>query len=244
MLPSWMATRIWFATWNLAALGLLVCWSFHLRIVSGDCAQRWLMAASVAAISGICTTLRNGQFGIVVAAFVLVAMLLEEHNKHAAAGLLLGAAMLKPTLAIPFIIPFLVRRRLSTLVTFGAYLAVGTVAIWSMTGAGRLAMWRDMQYAWHLAGMGGYGPVDMLKSAGVPAGLANGLPAAIGAAAALGISLSRWRLPMLPLFGVLSAVARLWAYHKHYDNIILVFLLVALADTALKCKDYLSKAIF
>ena len=37
---------------------------------------------------------------------------------------------------------------------------------------------------------------------------------------------------LLATFAIASVAGRLWTYHKNYDNVMLVFLLVALARTA------------
>src|SRR5208282_590804 len=124
VLPGWTATRGLFAAWNLAALALIAWWSYKVGHGARDASTGWFLAASVAAISSFCTTLRNGQLGILVIALVLASMLLEEKNRHVAAGLLLGAAMIKPTIAGPFAIAFLVRRRFSALFAAAAYVAV------------------------------------------------------------------------------------------------------------------------
>jgi len=105
-------------------------------------------------------------------------------------------------------------------------------------------MWKDFVYSSNITGTGGYGPVDILKSAGVSAGAANLLPATVGLAAGLGMSYLCRSGSLLELFGMLSAIARLWAYHRHYDNVTVMFLLVALGRRAIMREDYFSLPAF
>jgi hypothetical protein len=53
----------------------------------------------------------------------------------------------------------------------------------------------------------------------------------VGLPGLIGLYLYRHR-PLVDLFAAASVIGRLWAYHKSYDNMMLEFLLVALAAAA------------
>lgn len=243
MQPNWRATCLLFGAWNLGGLALVLTWSYRMGVRWGR-EQGWLLAMSAAAVSSICTTLRNGQFGLLIVAFLLAAMLCDQRNREIFAGILLGIAALKPTIAAPFFIIFLVRRRISVLASSAAYLAAAVAVIWAVSGAPPLDMFREMAYGEKIAGMDGYGPVDWLKGMGLGHSLSNGIPAVVGIITGLAITIAFRRIPLLPLMGMMSVISRLWAYHRHYDNVVLIFLLVALGEQMLRRQDRFSKAVF
>jgi hypothetical protein len=74
-----------------------------------------------------------------------------------------------------------------------------------------------------------YGPGSLLVRAGMPATMAARLCAVVFMSAALVVMGVLRKLPMLSLFGLASGFGRLWTYHRVYDNVMLIFLLVALA---------------
>lgn len=242
-LPGWRATCLLVGAWNLVMLAVAMFWAYRIGARFGR-EQGWLMAVTVAAVSSICTLLRNGQVGMLSVGFLAAALLCEEENRPIAAGFLLGLSALKPTIAGPFFFIFLVRRQWLVLFSAAMYMAVAIVALWAVTGAPPWDMYKEMIYAPKIAGLEGYGPEDWLKSAGVNYSMAEWIPGAVGVIAGLAIAYTYRRIPILPLTGMMSVIARLWAYHRMYDNVTLIFLLVALGERMLRRKDGFSVAMF
>jgi hypothetical protein len=243
LLPKWRATCLLVSAWNLAAFALLMIWAYRVGARFGR-EEGLFLAISAAAISSICTSWRNGQFGVLMVGFLLAAMLCDERNRSIAAGILLGIASMKPTISAPFFLIFLARRQWSVLAAAFVYLAIAVVAVWAITGAPPPDMLREMFYGQKLTNMDGYGPEDWLKAMGLSHSLSSGIPSVLGIVAGLGIAFAFRKLPLLPLMGMMSVIARLWAYHRHYDNVVLIFLLVALGERALRRKDGFSIAAF
>jgi hypothetical protein len=81
-----------------------------------------------------------------------------------------------------------------------------------------------------------YGPASLLTYEGMPADMAaRGCALVVLPVAAIVLAWGR-KLPILTLFGLAAGFGRLWTYHRVYDNVMLVFLLVGLADLSLRSK--------
>jgi hypothetical protein len=78
----------------------------------------------------------------------------------------------------------------------------------------------------------GANPIRWLRDAGMNVQMAVKLCAAIGIAAALGL-MHRFRAASLDvLFAIAAVVSRFWTYHKSYDDLILIFVMVPVARAA------------
>jgi hypothetical protein len=101
--PSWRSTRIYYAGIQLLCLVWLIRWAFlQGRSVDVSCAA--FCAAGMAATASFCTTLANGQYGILVLALLAASMHLDEIGWPYAAGMLAGVACLKPRLCLKTVI--------------------------------------------------------------------------------------------------------------------------------------------
>jgi hypothetical protein len=243
VVSNWRATCLLLGAWNLLALALALIWAYRVGARWGK-GNGWLLAASVAAVSSICTTLRNGQVGLLTFAFLLAAMLLEGRKRAVPAGILMGLAALKPTITGPFFLIYLARRRFGIIATAAAYIAIAMVTLWIVTGAGPLEMMREMSYSQKTELTEGYGPDHYLRSMGLSFSMSTAIPAIAGVVIGLAIAAAYRRIPMLPLMGMMSVISRLWAYHRMYDNLALIFLLVAIGERMLARKDGFSRALF
>jgi Glycosyltransferase family 87 len=231
--PPWPAVRVYFAVVNLAALMVVMWWAYRQgRGLTSE--ARWLLAGAAAAFGGSCTATEVGQVGIVVTALLALSLWCDERGRPVATGVLVALALIKPTISAPFAVALLMTGRWRASAVAAAYGALGSAVTWAITGAA----------PWHMLGQlaqaaGGYaddgtiGLVEVLGPLGVPAGLRN--PLAALAVTVPGLALM-WHLRgSLPLaFAVAAVWGRLWTYHKSYDDVMLVFLLVPLGVHALR----------
>lgn len=231
--PPWPAVRAYFAVVNLAALAVVVWWAG--RAVPRERPEvRWLLMAAVSAFGGSCTATEVGQVGIVVTALLILALWSDERGHEWAAGLFVALALIKPTIAGPFAIALLLTGRVQASVVAAAYGAVASGIAWLVTG---VAPWTMLSQMVAAAGTyvndGTFGLVEVLGPLGVPSRLVNPMAALLvtvpGVAAML---MARRSLPLA--FAVAALWGRLWTYHKSYDDIMLVFVMVPLGVLAFR----------
>ena len=230
--PPWPAALRYYAFLSLLALAVIGCWAATLAPAETGWAGKAFLFAGAAAVSAAGTTLQVGQYGTIVAALIAASLWLLTARRgplaEGAAGVLLGVAMLKPTIAGPFFLVLLVTRRWTAAAACVLYVAAAAVTVWAWTATNPLEMCLQM-----LASASDYvgdsqGLVGPLLRLGVAPRLVTPLLAAgvlLPAMAALWAF--RRRHPAV-LFAVAAVAARFWSYHKGYDNLMMVFLLAPL----------------
>jgi hypothetical protein len=240
--PDRFVVRLCFAALNLVFLGVIASWNFRLG------GGRWEIAFALMAVSlsadCLCATLAVGQLGVLVVGSLLAAGWCDERDRPVLAGLFLGVALIKPTLSFPFLLPFLLKRRWTALFIAGAYTAVASAIVWALVQTDPLTMLVQMQTAavdWGTIyytspidsndGAVAIDPVGMLKQFGVSPKLALQISPAISLAISF-VLMWFWRHgSMMVLFAVASVTGRLWVGHNHYDDLIVLFVAFALAET-------------
>ena len=231
--PPWPTVRWTFAALNLLALIVIGRWAWNAGRAHGR-PSAWMLCASSLALGSHATSLGVGQTGTIVLALLVLALRLEERRRPVGAGLALGVGFLKLNVAAPFALPFLVRRRWTALAAVAAYLGLTSLVVWSWIDTAPFELVRQMLWGASILEQRDSGLLAFLSGAGLGgpmtiAGLATG-------AVAVGLLLLRHLVdrPLLLQFAVACVVARLWTYHRVYDNSLLTFLLVALGSTWLR----------
>jgi Glycosyltransferase family 87 len=242
--------RLCFAAVNLLFLGCIAAWNFWLG------GSRWevafvLMAVSLSADS-MCNTLAIGQLGVIVVGSLVAACWCDERDRPILAGLLLGVALIKPTLSFPFLLPFLLKRRWLTLVIAGVYTALASAIVWALVGTDPITMLEQMQTAaadwgtiyyttkvvpidWStLARAGKIDPNAILVHFGVSPKAALQISPVICLTIAFVLMWFWRRASMMTLFAIAAVTARLWVGHGHYDDVILLFVGFGLAEALVR----------
>jgi len=231
--PSWPGVRLYFALLNLVCLGFLMGWAYCVT-ASRDSAFAAALAASIPAASAVATCVGLGQNTVLYTALLIVALLLYQRRLWVGSGLVLGVAMSKISLGLPFLLPFIFRRDWKVLVGAAGYIVGGTlfVCLWLRDSPfNMIQLW--VHAAERFACLG-YGPATLVCELGVPADIANrATEVMVVLVAAVTFAWLR-RLPLITLFGLAAGFGRLWTYHRNYDNFLVVVLLVALADAYLR----------
>ncbi len=234
--PPWAVAKGYFAFINLVCLLLVATWAYHVG-AGGDERYSIVLATSVTAISSIATTVGLGQNSIIYTTLLAGVLVLYERRQRLLCGVLLGIALSKINIALPFALPFLFRRDAKVLAAAGAYIVVATLALGGWCHSGLLEMMRLWIAAAERFSGTPYGPASLLVGVGVSTGVAARV-CAVGVLALAVIAMAAWRrLPMLASFGLAAGFGRLWTYHRVYDNFMLVFLLVALADVWIRTRS-------
>jgi hypothetical protein len=241
--PNWPAVRWYFAIINLLAGGLIFAWAYGLGRSHGKLAALAL-ALGCTACSAEATTLGLGQYGIVITALLAASLWLCVRRRGAGSGLMLGLALAKPIIAGPFCVPMLFRREWKVIGLLAAYLVVADAVIWAVTKTNPVEMLLQMLRAGQGYMTDAYGPMNALIGMGMSQQHALAVTAvvvfSIGA-----ILMWRWvEAPLLVHFAIASVAGRLWTYHKLYDNVMLVFLLVAAGELAFRSRRPACFAVF
>ena len=215
---------------------VLLAWTCVVLVRASGARSRLERAVIVIAwlsINAVGSTIGNGQLTIhillsLIVAFVLLWRPAARWPTDLVVALLLQVALMKPTIALPFAcVALLVRPRIRPLVfTVVLYVALTLLAArYQPEPLGTLAR------QWLALGAsvrgGGYGDVQTMFGA-----LGWQRAAAIAPAfilLAFAAFVRRWRRadPWV-LLGMAAMVARLWTYHRHYDDALTIVPLLAL----------------
>ena len=227
--------------WAITSVAALAWLAFLLVRRSGasTCRERMFVALLPLSMHATGVTLETGQLIIHVLPPLLTALIIAHERptgwrSTSAVALLTLAALVKPTISVPFLwlilfLPGTVKPFL--LVLFG-YIGLSLFAA-SFQEGNLLALinsWLTQSAMDPLVSDGGSAHLhSLLASLGLQQW---NLPASFLVLVALGIWTYRYRREDLWLIlGITSIVARLWSYHLIYDNLLIVFSEVALYRT-------------
>jgi hypothetical protein len=239
----WRYQRLYSCAVNLVMLALICAWAFRLTRPYGRPAGV-LAVACVLAMGGVCRTLGSGQMGILIVGLLIAAIGLTENGMGLAGGLVLGMALAKVTISGLFILPFLARKQFRALAAAAAYVLLAYGVACAFTGVDPLTAGRLWLRTCSELGPQGAGLVRFVITAGMPSRCATFVTLAVAACAGSAL-LFAWRRSSLATQLAIAAVAgRLWSYHRDYDDVMLVFLLVALALNMFRRGDRLSVVAF
>jgi len=227
--------RVYFLLVNVLCLTCIACWAYAYGNRSAPNGGLFLAAACLAVFANA-VTLRLGNYAIVITALLVLLLLTERspHGRWVKQGLLLGIAALKPNISALFGVPFIARRRWLTIVSCAAYLSLASGIVWWQTGSAPWTMLGHMYSQSAEWDDGDSGVIGVLMHIGAPRNAVVSGALLTGAAIAL---IGSWCLRNLPLatsFAILAVVARLWMYHRRYDDTMLIFLLVVLGGMTLQ----------
>ena len=241
--PAWPEVRVYFAVLNAAALAFLMWWAYR---QAGEAPRevRLLMMAAVFAFGGSCTATEVGQISIVVTALLAAALWFDQSQRHGLCGLFVALAMIKPTIAAPFAVALVVTGRFRAAAAAASYGLAAAGATWLITGASPFHMLQQLSTsAASYVGDGTLGLVDVLGALGVGSSAQVALAPLIVAVPGL-VLMARSRPSLGLAFAVAAVWGRLWTYHKSYDDVMLVFLLVPLGVLAFERRSRGALAAF
>ena len=229
--------RFYLAGLDIVALGALAWLGFWVvRSCGGGTAVGWTAALSVLAIGASNNTMTQGQNSLLINAALALSLVKSRSDRRIvlaiAAGAALAFAMTKPSSSVLFLLPAVLQRRSLALGTCALVLAAATAF-----GAWWLVIPAHVQFAQFdrasLAVVGdGANVVLNWLSQGLSAKAARNVLGILGAGLALAAAWRLHRRDPLALFGVLAVVSRLFTYHRAYDDVLIVFLLIAFGARA------------
>ena len=227
-LPSRQSQEFFYSVLMCVGLAIVFVWVYHQLKNESPLAAYAVGMAALAAASWV-TSIVVGNFPPVLLPLLIACHTLLNSRKDVAAGLVLGVAMLKPTVAGPFFLVLLVKRRWAAAAVCAAWVCATSAVTWALTHTDPLHMLVQMFVASKLWIGDGFGPAQYLMSAGVPPFSATATTAV--AFLLLGLY-CLWLLrdrSMLALFSIAAITSRFWSYHMYYDDAFMLFALVFLA---------------
>ncbi|HEY1267072.1 MAG TPA: glycosyltransferase 87 family protein, partial [Candidatus Binatia bacterium] len=224
------------AVWIALLMGGLA-WLMYLSVVetrASSAQERVFAALMPPCMYATLLTVVSGQFGVVILPLLVCALILLKRDppswrRDILSGALLLLALVKPTVAAPFvwIALFLPGGIRPVMLASFAYAALTIIALtFQPTDAAALFReWQERSYA--LASTAGSANLHrMLARFASERWL---LPVSFAAFAALGWWTHRSRAAdVWLLLGVAAVFARFWTYHRHYDDILILLPAIAL----------------
>lgn len=229
--------QIHFALVNAIALVVILRFVQRAAAPYGTDAMYLVVAATLAmAANGV--VLRNGQYGLIVNACLIGVVASLQTGRTGRAGGWLALAALKPQSSGPFGLLLLLSR--------ARWRGVATVALVMGSLTALVAWWVDrtpmhlLTQVFQQAAHWELGDAGLLR-----VGLLIGVPRTIWIPVlAVGtLTACAWLLRVhrhrswLVQMAIAAVAARLWTYHRRYDDVLLVFLLLPLALLALERRD-------
>lgn len=242
MLFGWPleASRLAFVVVNLLSLAVLAWWAG--RAVEGGWAENTLMAGMALANLGYSQSVINGNYGVIVMAALVGAIVIRDRHPILS-GVLLGIALVKPTMSGPFALLFLHERRYRGLLVCAVYLVASLLLTMYLTGDGARTLIAQSIEGMSRFSTGGYALWKMFTAAGLVKPLALALNGLVLIVPFL-VWITRTANPFsLTALAVTAIVARLFTYHNSVDNVLVSFVAVAVAVVAWTRRDVIASAI-
>lgn len=229
--PSFELARGVLHVLSLSALGVLM-WYGASQLAFAGRAAAFLGLAVPLVFSGNFTALRVGQFSVICVGLLAWQIILLKKNRSSLAGLCWALAMIKPHIALPFAALFVLRRQWRGLLVGGMSLvALSGFALW-WTAVPAPALWSQgvATHKLQFVHEESYGAGLWISALGVEPRLAMLAGLALTGLFALSVLLPfiRERLSLEQAAAVCAVLATALFYHRHYDNLLLVFLLLPL----------------
>jgi hypothetical protein len=137
--------------------------------------------------------------------------------------------MTKPNVATPVLVPLFLRGKFLEIGVCFVWMIGASFAVWTLSGVGPLAMLDAVYSAGRHAASSGDGVLKAVVENGAQKSVAApGIAITVISIQTLLTFCIRHR-SWIDSFAIASVAARFWTYHGTYDNIVLVFLLVAVA---------------
>lgn len=211
---------------SIASLGLMGLFAFHTLIPYGR-PVAWVGALSGAAIAGNGTALAVGQFSILCVGLIVQQIIYLERGRSLAAGVCWALAMIKPQIALPFLLLFPMLRQTSGGLCGAIVLVALTGAACAWTGVAPSALfdhWARGMSLRFIEDGGGIGPGSLARGIGVDHRTVQVAAVALLAALFVPALVYLRRLgcaAVLPVAALCSVCGMLCFYHRHYDHIML-----------------------
>ncbi|WP_406700198.1 glycosyltransferase 87 family protein [Singulisphaera sp. Ch08] len=243
----WSMTKIYFALLNGISLGVIAHFAFRVIRPHGRLPAIG-MATSVLAMGGNSFALGTAQYGLIVNALIVAMADCNRLDRPVLGGMLYGISLVKPSISAPYLFMLGARRRWVTIGVAGLYVLIASGVIWWMTGSDPFTMLLQMlDSARAGGGTGGstaYGPVNIALLCEIPESVAMVGTAVTGLGFCFVLTWIFRDSQAFIQLAIASTMGYFWTVHRAYDDVMLVFLLIALGELALRDRRSGSSAMF
>ena len=226
--PPW--GRLQYGLANVLALVSIALWVIKQTPQISLVSAHWFLPLTVLGTMPFWCTLAYGQYGVLLLALVAWSVSLSEMGWSVPAGVLMGMAMLKPSFTLPFGLLLVCRRNWRAVAVAVTYVLIGGLLVCDLTHTPPETFLLQMQadgarYVLDLPGV--------LKAV-VVVGKVPLRVAMPGLILTFLIATGFWiiwmgdRASTLDRLAIAGLAARLFTYHRPYDDLLVVFLCVAL----------------
>ena len=234
---GFLTARVILQALSIGGLMAMV-WQGYRTLGTAGWQAGWLGAVLGAAISGNCTAIALGQFSIICAGFLSLQVLAMQANRGVLAGICWAMAMIKPQIALPFALLFVLQRQWRGLFSGAGLLAVLSAAAFWWTGWSPWDFFHQSLATEKLlfirnTGFSGTGWMEWID---LPPRAAVAIAFAFIATAGVAVLLYDWRskVSLLNGAGLCAMLGFLLFYHRQYDNQMLFLLMLAAAARVLQ----------
>lgn len=229
--------RVALQTLSMLGLGVMV-WLGWRELAPHGWQAGLLGAAMAPAISGNCSAIALGQFSILCAGLLAAQVVAMKANRQFLAGICWALAMIKPQIALPFALLFLLERQWRGLIAGAAFLAILSAgAFWwtSVSPLDFLAAGPAQEKLKFVRESGFFGTV-WIEWLNLPPRVATGIALGIQSLCGIVLLLREWRgrISLLNAAGICAALGFVLFYHRQYDNQMLFPLMLAILALALR----------
>ena len=231
-MPNKRGEEIYYA-W-IMTLGLaVVFWWAQSQVKDGEPPMRIAVGFASLALASWVSCIVVGNNPLLVVPLLILCYQLLRANKDGSAGVVLALAMLKPTVAGPFFLVLLLRRRWRAAAMCLLYIILASLLTWRLIATNPLEMLKQMFAASGVWIDQGFGPAQYLMWTGVDTHTASLITAPVV------LAFGCWALflardgTLLAQFSIAAIIARFWSYHLYYDDAVMVLMLVFFAHQTL-----------
>lgn len=224
-------TRFYHVFLNLISLGILSRFAYQLGLPFGRMAAYFFVFTSLA-ISSNCTTLNNGQYGLIVNALLIIVYWLLQANKNYLAGVFMGIALVKPNISAPYLLSLVIKRKFKTVILAFVYIISATFAIAHTTRLNFEKVIGSFLNQIKYVADDGVSSINIIMKFGISTEITLVLLTTIGLVLGIVIFQKLQHTSLLTLFACAAVIGRVFTYHRPYDDLMLVFLLLALLTLA------------
>lgn len=224
---SWELTRFYHLFLNIVSILVLAVFAYQIGLAYGKSEALFTLTACLA-VSSHKSTLEMGQYGIILNALLIIVFWLIQKNKNIWAGLIFGIAMVKPNISAPYFLILIIHKRFQAIISFSLYIIIGSINIWIITKLTPIYMINKIfKQSKHFADKG-YSGIHAFTALGLDPKQATILLGIIGILVITIIIYLCRNYSLLNLFAICSVIGRVCTYHRIYDNLMLMFLLLAI----------------
>jgi hypothetical protein len=226
---------------NLAILAVLCGTTVRLW---GRTWPLWVQVAFVLAVSAskpVRGGIGNGQFHLIPTALMVLAVAALRVKRPVVAGLLVGVALAKPTMVLPFLALFAARKQWTALGTAVGFQALATLGVSAWLGIGPVTLLRE--WGTNARSQLAEGLIDLptlAQTYGAASPRAASLLTPIVLVVTLMVALAYRSRSDLALTSFCAFMAAIGAYHRPYDLVLLVPPFALFVDAACAARGRLA----